>query len=133
MEQYDEKFYHSQYEGSVRSATKFLTKLFSNYKPKSVMDFGCGIGSWLYAAENLGVKKLVGLDGEWVKTEQLLSTSIDFRKVDFKSAETNNTFGDLSFLPCSDLAISVEVAEHFDESCADRFIGDLTRSSNLII
>ncbi len=133
MDVYDHKFYENQYKGSIRSAEKYLAKLFSDFTPNSVVDFGCGVGSWLYAAENLGVKNLLGLDGDWVSYDQILSGGIDFHHVDFEKAEILDIFGNLSFDAFGDLAISVEVAEHFDEKYADKFVAMITRSSNLII
>lgn len=64
MKLYDKELYDNQYEGSIRSASSFLSKLFGDYMPPSIIDFGYGVGSWLYASEKLGVKKLTGLDGE---------------------------------------------------------------------
>jgi SAM-dependent methyltransferase len=122
---YDEQFYKDQYEGSIRSATRFLSLLFDDYRPASVIDFGCGVGSWLYAAEKLGVGSLIGLDGPWVDRAQLLTPAIDFHTVDFST---------LSHVEQScDLAISVEVAEHLDQACADRFVALLAGSADLVV
>lgn len=125
MNLYDEDFYKKQFGGSVKSAEKFLSKLFGDYKPSSVIDFGCGVGSWLYAAEKLGVTTLVGLDGEWVDSEKMLTSSISFEPVDFETTNEISHF--------CDLAISVEVAEHFDGQHADNFIRLISRSSDLVI
>ncbi|WP_170167441.1 TylF/MycF/NovP-related O-methyltransferase [Amphritea balenae] len=133
MGHYDNEFYDVQYQGSMRSAGKLLSKLFSDFKPKSVVDFGCGIGSWLCVAESLGVNNLVGLDGEWVTKDQLLSKNIHFHAVDFQSEEENYLSKLLSLNACCELAISVEVAEHFDESYANRFVKSIACSSDLII
>lgn len=125
MTVYDEDFYARQYEGSIRSATKFLSRLFDDYRPSSIIDFGCGVGSWLYAAEQLGVDQLAGLDGEWVSEQQLLSEKMDFYPVDFERVE--------SFDRRCDLALSVEVAEHIDALHADRFVGLICSASDLVI
>ncbi len=125
MQQYDANFYQGQYQGSVRSALKYLSHLFAHYQPSSVVDFGCGVGSWLYAAGELGVESLTGLDGSWVQANQLLSSSIDFRATDFETASSIDV--------SSDLAISVEVAEHFDQRHADHFVTLMTSTADLII
>ena len=133
MDIYDKKFYKNQYKGSIRSAEKYLSKLFADFTPSSIVDFGCGVGSWLYAAEKLGVKQLVGLDGDWVSYDQILSGGIDFHHVDFEKVEIIDIFGNFAFDAFGDLAISVEVAEHFDEEYADKFVSIITRSANLVV
>jgi len=125
MKAYDKKFYDSQYEGSIRSASKYLSHLFRCYRPSSIVDFGCGIGSWLYAAERLGVDRLIGLDGPWVGEDQLLTKKCEFHAVNFQSLGKTD-------LKC-DLAISVEVAEHFDQAFADDFVELVSGAADLII
>jgi len=122
---YDKGFYEEQYRGSIRSADIFLSYLFSYYKPESMVDFGCGVGSWLFSAEKLGVHSLMGLDGSWVKPESLLSDSIDFKPTNFECAvDLNNSF---------DLAVSLEVAEHIEEAYANKFVESICNSSSVVV
>jgi hypothetical protein len=44
---YDKSFYDEQVHGSAASAASFLGYLFRFYRPKSVLDVGCGRGTWL--------------------------------------------------------------------------------------
>jgi hypothetical protein len=122
---YDTKHLDQDSQGSLRSARILLTYLFKHWVPKSVIDFGCGWGTWLYACKELGVERLVGIDGDWVPKERMIDPSIDFRPTDLmKGAVTPETF---------DLAMSLEVAEHLPPDAGDRFIGSLTQSANALI
>jgi hypothetical protein len=56
---YDQSFYARQSIGSARSAREVLQVLFSLYRPASIVDFGCGVGTWLQAEYELGVTALV--------------------------------------------------------------------------
>jgi len=122
---YTEKFYSRHIDGSVRSANIILDILFKLYKPSSVVEFGCGRGGWLAAAESLGSKVLKGFDGIWVKEEELESKTIDFSAVDFeKGIEVESGY---------DLAISLEVAEHLSESKAKKFVETICDSSDVVL
>jgi hypothetical protein len=121
---YDKMFYSNQFDG-VNAAKTILGMLYDTYQPQSVIDFGCGIGAWLTAAESLGSKKLTGLDGHWVDKKKLLSKNIDFIGVDFEK--------EINIKENYDLCISLEVAEHISESSAKTFINLLCNTSNLIL
>ena len=122
---YGDSFYKCSNEGSFRSARLVLAHLFNFYQPKSVLDLGCGRGTWLKACGELGVKKLVGLDGPWNEKEQMVDPQIAFKAVDF----------DAPFVPNGhfDLAMSLEVAEHLKPESASIIINALTQASNVIL
>ena len=40
-------------------------------KPKTVIDVGCGLGTFLWCFKELGVQTVLGLDGNWVNRDQL--------------------------------------------------------------
>ncbi len=122
---YDKNFYDNQVDGSVKSGLIILEYLFQFFKPKSMIDFGCGRGSWLYAAEKLGVERLVGLDGDWVDQSSLLPEKMTFHQIDFTKLTAD--FGKF------DLAVSVEVAEHFEEQYSQSFIERLSNHSDSIV
>ena len=39
---------------------------------KSAIDVGCGVGTWLSVLKKMGVKKICGMDGNWVSKEYLV-------------------------------------------------------------
>ena len=45
-----------------------IKKLFS---PASVIDIGCGIGTWLTVFKQYGIAKVKGVDGDYVNRKQL--------------------------------------------------------------
>ena len=122
---YDEQFYNEQVEGSVRSAMIVLEILYKIYQPRSVVEFGCGLGGWLASAESLGALILKGYDGNWVDTKKLKSKQIDFSAVDLEQ--------DISVLGKYDLAISLEVAEHLTQERAKTFIKNICSVSDVVM
>lgn len=93
-------------------------------RPRSVVDVGCGTGSWLLAFEKQGVTDSLGLDREEVGRAFRLSGD-RFRPADLsRPLNVGREF---------DLAVSLEVAEHLPESAAESFVGSLTRLSPLVL
>ncbi len=124
-EYYNREFYDCYASGSIYSAKVILGLLYNFYKPQSVIDFGCGVGSWLKVAESLGSTVLKGLDGHWITKNKLLSKNIDFTAVNMEqNLQINNKY---------DLCICLEVAEHLSESRAKPFIDTLCKASNVVL
>ncbi len=122
---YSSAIYDAWGDASARSARAVLGVLWDFYRPASVVDVGCGIGTWLAAAETLGARTLTGLDGPWVNRAQLRSAAITFTPVDFEA--------EIPDVGRHDLAMSVEVAEHVSERRADAFVAGLTRLSDVVV
>src|SRR4051812_47717295 len=57
--------------GSGRSAEAFVPLLIDLLHPKSVVDFGCGAGSWLAAFEDRGIHDVLGVDGPHLDRQYL--------------------------------------------------------------
>lgn len=122
---YDDNFYSGQAPASYRSATIYARHLWQFIQPHSVVDIGCGRGTWLKAFKELGAKQLTGIDGSWNSQEQMIDSDIDF-----VPAELNHAIEIKGFY---DLAISLEVAEHLDPNAADTFIRTITSLSDTIL
>jgi hypothetical protein len=84
-------------------------------QPQSVVDVGCGDGTWLSTFMQFGVREVQGLDGPWVKTEDLKIPKDFFRAIDLRAFEpqTDDKY---------DLVFSVECAEHLQKEHAARFV-----------
>jgi len=122
---YGKDFFDSQFQGSLASARVYLGRLRSVWSPSSVVDFGCGRGAWLAAWRELGVKHLVGIDGEWVSGDTKRSDAMQFLPYDL-----NN---EVKLAERFDLAMSVEVAEHVEPRSSDTFFRSLSNLSDAIL
>ena len=122
---YDKVFFDQQAQGSISSARVVLPILFEYYKPTSIIDVGCGRGTWLRAASECGVEQLLGLDGDYVERDKLF--------IDPQEFQVWNLVERIEMPRRFDLAISVEVAEHLPYNRAENFINDLVKLSDLIL
>lgn len=69
---YNHEFYKNRNEKTIYAATTVLSLLMDALPPiHSAVDFGCGVGTWLSAAKQMGVDDIQGLDGDWVDLELL--------------------------------------------------------------
>lgn len=100
--EYERAFYEHLQKSVKSSASAVVPLLMELFKPESVVDFGCGTGTWLAAFKDMGVKTVLGFDGEWVSENQLVIDKRDFRRCDLACAPlVDHPF---------DLALSLEVA-----------------------
>lgn len=126
MTLYDRNFYGEQAAGSERSACIVLPLVFEAARPASVVDVGCGVGTWLAAAAELGVADVLGLDGKYVMDAGFRIADKNFRAVDL--AEPIPDLGRRF-----DLAMSLEVAEHLPPSRSDGFVADLCSLADVVL
>jgi SAM-dependent methyltransferase len=120
-------FNYSQDVYNTISAKTIFPDLFNFLKPKSILDIGCGIGTWLKVAKELGVLDVVGIDGDYVDRSLLLQ---NLKEEEFLATDLSFPFQlDRQF----DLVICLEVAEHLKESSADTLITSLTCHSDAIL
>lgn len=122
---YDEKFYSRQADGSYQSAQQLLPSVLGIVCPRSIVDVGCGVGTWLKAASELGVPDVIGIDGDYVQRDKLVIAPERFMPADLTSpVSLSRTF---------DLAMSLEVAEHLDAKYAAQFVASLCRLAPVIL
>jgi hypothetical protein len=124
---YGDDFYKGQMDESLRSAVKYVDLLFPLYKPNTVVDVGCGRGTWLKAFKDRGASVVVGYDGMWNAQANMIDPSIIFHGVDLNDPITVSGSGKY------DLAMSLEVAEHLAPSSAKSFVQTLTNLSNVVL
>jgi SAM-dependent methyltransferase len=107
------------------SAKIILPYLFKTTSINSVLDVGCGLGTWLSVAKSYGVDDILGIDGDYVDTKKLFINSSDFI-----SKDLNETFQlDRRF----DLTICLEVAEHLSAESSEKLVDSLVSHSDLIL
>ena len=123
---YGSNFYEENQYGSFMSAVEVLQYIMPIYKPSSLVDFGCGTGTWLAAAKQINREiQVVGVDGDYVDRSMLMIKKDDFLPKDLtKELDLHRKF---------DMAMSLEVAEHLEEKYADTFVDTLCRHSDTIL
>lgn len=124
-------FYKLLSETSYQSAVIVLGIVKDLLTPKSLVDLGCGSGTWLRAAMDYGIADCTGIDGDWAKAQQFTLPGATFIHIDLE--ESLMSAKKYSLGRKYDLAISLEVAEHLNETCADSFVELLTDSSDIIL
>ena len=60
---YDSQYYNGQSEGSLVAARKMMPFVLDLVQPMSVVDVGCGVGTWLRAVSEQGIADIMGIDG----------------------------------------------------------------------
>lgn len=107
------------------SAQLILSRLFSLYRPQSILDVGCGMGTWLATARELGVADVFGVDGHWLDKKLAKIPDDLLRTCDLEQEfDLERRF---------DLVICLEVAEHLSADAASRFVESLTAHSDVIL
>jgi SAM-dependent methyltransferase len=122
---YDHEFFTSQSDGSYQGAKEVLPVVFGLTGPRSMLDVGCGQGTWLAAAQELGVSDVFGVDGSYIDPKAL--------KIDQKFFLACDLEKPLDLKRRFDLVISLEVGEHLAESAAQTFADNLVRHGSVIL
>jgi SAM-dependent methyltransferase len=112
--EYPSSFFDSLDDASHRSAQLVVPLLIDLVQPKSVVDVGCGRGTWLSVFRDHGIQDVLGLDGDYVGRETLAIPQTSFRPLNLEQA--------FSVGRIFDLVLCLEVAEHLPESTADTFL-----------
>ncbi|ACJ01359.1 class I SAM-dependent methyltransferase [Rhodospirillum centenum] len=121
---YAGSFYRSQSGGSLASAQTVVPLVQSFVGARSVVDIGCGVGTWASEFRRSGAD-VSGMDGPWVPLDQLRIPVESFRDIDLQ----NPPVPDRRF----DLAVCLEVAEHVPETAAGRLISFLCLLSDTVL
>lgn len=122
---YTRRFFAAQDVGSMRSARKIVPILCDWYSPASVLDVGCGTGTWLSVFKELGVKTVLGIDGPYFDSSMLLISPEEFQVHDLtRPLDLGRRF---------DLTVCLEVAEHLPESAAKTLVQSVTRASARVV
>lgn len=119
------KYIHDEITHNSSAAEQVLPVLFSIFKPKSIIDVGCGLGNWIEVAKKMGVEEVVGVDGSYVNRTLLKIDDKEFIEKDLtKPFDLNIKF---------DLAICLEVAEHLPETSADTLVQSIVAHTDVVM
>jgi SAM-dependent methyltransferase len=122
---YDPGFYERLQETADPSASVVVPMLLEAAPVTSVLDTGCGAGGWLAGFRAHGVEDVLGLDGPWVREDQLRIPRACFRRTDLaQPIVLGRRF---------DLALALEVAEHLPPERAAGFVADLVAAAPLVL
>lgn len=122
---YDHAFISRVQKMAMQSSSVLVDILMNMFTPRSVVDVGCGSGSWLHVFSERGVGRILGFDGDWVPRDKLLIPAESFVSIDLSK--------DVPAVTGYDLAISLEVAEHLPETMAGRLIESLTKAAPVVV
>ena len=110
---------------TVTGARRVLKALFPDKFPQSVLDIGCGAGTWLTAALECGATEILGVDGVAVPDDHLLIPKENFDVADLnRPFDAGRTF---------DLVLCMETAEHLERGSSETLVQTLTRHGPLIL
>ncbi len=121
---YSTRYYEGLKEDSAASARATVPLILELVPAKSVVDVGCGSGTWAreYLAAGCDV---LGIDGSVVQPDQLLIPVDRFQRA--------NLAEPLRLGRQFDLVNCLEVAEHLDGTRADGFVADLCRLGDAVV
>jgi len=124
---YTPTFYHEQQNYSLNSARIIVPLILDVFSVKSVVDIGCGVGTWMSVFLENGITDIKGFDVSDLPEEyyfadkQRITTGYDFSS------------GNLDFNVKAEMAICLEVAEHLSESVSDNLIHSLVSVAPVVI
>jgi SAM-dependent methyltransferase len=122
---YDHKFFADIDQGSFQSALEIVPLLLKLFPASSVLDVGCGIGSWLKVFEDAGVHDYLGIDGDYVDLNTLRIPREKFKAADVsKPIDLDRKY---------DLAVCLEVGEHLPPDAAPALVKTLASASDVIV
>lgn len=124
MTKYNKEFFDRQKDASYTSASAVVPIVMEYVSPKSIVDVGCGVGTWLSVFKEQGVTEILGVDGPWVDDNQLFIPKENFTRRDFSKPFTIDKK--------ADLVMSLEMAEHIPDSSADGLVESLTRIAPVV-
>lgn len=119
-------FYGERDLMTCAAAEKILRILFAEFGiSNNVVDVGCGVGTWLKAASDLGSKNVYGFEGTWAKENKFVIPENHVTYVDLEDSwEIQEKF---------DLAVCLEVAEHLSEASGKRLIKKISESADMVL
>lgn len=119
------RYIHDKKVHNFDSSIEIVPFLIELFQPESIIDVGCGTGTWLKTFSEKGACNILGVDGNYVKRELLEIDEINFLEHDLENKlNVNGAF---------DLVLCLEVAEHLSESRAESFIDDLVKLGDIIV
>jgi len=122
---YDKKFFYNRLTKITKTAEVIVPIIKDLLNPKSVIDIGCASGEFLYVFKKMGIDDILGVDGNWVKNENLVIPTNLFIPHNLEEPlKIKRKFG---------LAICLETAEHIHEKYAKNLVKSLVGCSPVVL
>jgi len=122
---YDAAFY-AELSDEVRSSAEVVVPIVLDLlAPRSILDVGCGHGSWLRVFEEFGVTDVLGADGPHVSRDELEIAPHSYLAHDLGAP--------LSLGRNFDLVVCLEVAEHLDDVAGTQLVASLVAHSGAVL
>jgi SAM-dependent methyltransferase len=122
---YTSDFYSAQADGSAASAAVVVPLFLALLPVKSIVDVGCGVGTWANEFLVNGVPEVLGIDGGYVNPSQL--------RIPARLFVAQNLLEPIRLNRNFDVAVCLEVAEHLPESRARGLVADLTSLARCVL
>jgi SAM-dependent methyltransferase len=122
---YGNNFFAYQQIGSLTSARTVAPIVLRHLRPISVLDVGCGAGAWVAAYVEAGARHVTGVDGPYVRRDQLLFDPARFESVDVASPFRLGRRYDL--VQC------LEVAEHLSPAASETLVDNLVAHAPIVL
>lgn len=123
---YDKVFYGAQISGSEKSASATVPRILKLFPwVSSVVDVGCGTGTWLHQFHLRGVSRVLGLDGGDATAGLMQIEKSEFLRKDLVLP--------FDLTEKYDLAMSLEVAQHLSAEFSTNFVSNLSHLSDVIV
>jgi 2-polyprenyl-3-methyl-5-hydroxy-6-metoxy-1,4-benzoquinol methylase len=122
---YTSGFFAHQQRWSRQSAKRVLPLIMAAVQPSTVIDVGCGVGTWLAVLAESGVADVWGIDGDYVDRTLLQIPQERFLPHDL----TMPVHLERRF----DLVLCLEVAEHLPADSAPTLIDSLVSLGPVIV
>ena len=119
------EYTHPNNRHTLLGAQEALPFIFGENPLSSIVDVGCGTGTWSRAASDAGITRIKGINGLIPIDEELHIDSSRILEADLSLP--------LNLGKKFDMALCLEVAEHRDQAHANQLISIMTKLSDHII
>ncbi len=125
MEGAETKYIHLIKDHNLNAPHEIVPFLINIFHPKSMVDVGCGLGTFLNVFIENGVDDVTGIDGSWIDKSKLFVPERYIIEENLEQPFTiNRKF---------DLVLCLEVGEHLATQSADILIQNLISLGDIII